>query len=108
MSYREKIQESKGKDADKRKVHYMLSKAKKMDEVKELSYYNDGLKLWKLKDEVKTLTYLQGELIKINPFDLDKWLEYQNWIEDLEFKIYSIFAWKHSRNRITSYNKKIE
>lgn len=60
----------------------------KMSETKEITYRHDELKLWRLKDEVKTLTYLQQNATP------EEWVEYQQRIESLEFKILSIFSWK--------------
>jgi len=60
----------------------------KMREAKEITYRNDELKLWRLKDEVKTLTYLQQSA---TPED---WIKHQRRIEELEFRILSIFSWK--------------
>lgn len=62
-----------------------------MLEVKQTTYRGDKLKLWRLKDEVKTLTYLQGSATP------ELWVEYQKRIEELEFKITSIFTWKKSK-----------
>jgi hypothetical protein len=59
-----------------------------MDEVKEISFRNDKERLWYLNDEVKTLLYLQKTA------DPDEWVIIQKRIESLEFKIFSIFAWK--------------
>jgi len=60
----------------------------KMRETKEITYRHDELKLWRLKDEVKTLTYLQKNATP------EEWVAYQERIESLEFKILSIFSWK--------------
>ncbi|HCT86226.1 MAG TPA: hypothetical protein DF296_13625 [Candidatus Margulisbacteria bacterium] len=57
-------------------------------QVREISYKNDKQKLWFLNDEKKTLEYLQRNS------EPDEWLEMQKRIDDLEFQIFSIFAWK--------------
>jgi len=70
----------------------------KMRETKEITYRHDELKLWRLKDEIKTLTYLQKNATP------EEWVAYQERIESLEFKILSIFSWK-KRNQTHKKSK---
>ena len=52
------------------------------------TYKNDRLKIFALKNRLKYLNEKQRKC------DYDKWIKYQNAIEDIEFKISYIFQWK--------------
>jgi len=54
----------------------------------DISYLRDKRKLWLLKDEVKTINYLQQFC------GYDQWIEYQRRIDNLLFRIYNIENWK--------------